>query len=361
MKNKNNIKEDMSYTSSSSSSMPTSTSTSTSSSSANKNGTTINLKKKDLSDPTVQSNISKMKGAQVNVLDEEAGDGIPSQLVYLSDVKDAKTGEISKPFTINGKLYQMVRARTPDKKEVMGVYEYDEAGGNEIVHDMKHFEENIAKGAANPEQLPQENPEESPMPVTQDAGHPMEEKAQPKPEVKGEKPSFAGFKFFIVNRKNGKSRKFKNVSELARTSMTEDEEYMGLKDFKKYVDEVLFGGRKGVMKEDTPVDPTIVASAQKLMTLIQQKIPGEVIKNIQSNTVAQREVILAFAKMIGVPSNETNKITLGIKALETTSNNAPSVTSQDATISTTVAPAAPVTEGTGSRKVIKTIKIKELK
>lgn len=359
MKNKAKLTEDdMSYsTSTSTGSMP-STSSSTS---GNNKGATINLKKKDLADPSVQKNIAGMKNAQVNILDEKAGDGEPVRLVYLSDVKDAKTNEISKPFTINGKLYQMCRAMTPDKKKVMGVYSHDESdeNGNKI-YTMEDFENNIAKGAA----APQEPSTQAPVPVTQDAGRPMEEETtalQPEGKPESSKANFAGYKHFIVNKKTGKSRKFKQVKELASAGMTEDEQYMGIKEFKKYIDEVLFGGRKAnVVSEDdgtaTQTNPTIIASAQKLMGLIQQKIPAEVIKNIQNNTVAQREVILAFAKLIGVPASETGKITLGIKALETNSTNTASVTQQDATTTSSIA-----TVSESIKKVIKTIKIKELK
>ena len=45
-----------------------------------------------------------------------------STIKYLSNVKDSNTGEISKPFTIGTKKYQMVRGLTPSKEVVMGVY-----------------------------------------------------------------------------------------------------------------------------------------------------------------------------------------------------------------------------------------------
>jgi hypothetical protein len=135
--------------------------------------------------------------------------------------------------------------------------------------------------------------------------------------------------------------------------MTEDEEYMGVHQFKKYIDEMLFGARKKMMQEDTPTDPTIIASAQKLMNMIGQKISPQVIKDIQKNPKAQREVILAFAKMIGVPSTELNKIVIGLRDMQTKST---SVTTQDAStsVSTTSSTIA-------ENKVITTIKVKDLK
>lgn len=328
---KNQLNEDIFSSSSSSSS---SSSPSSSSSTKNKDAATINVKKKDMTDPTLQKSISSIKGAQVNVIDETT-EG-PVKLDYLSDIHDKATGDISQPFTINGKNYQMCRAMNPKKEKVLGVYSIDESSDdNHVIYEVDYFENNIVNGS-----LPVEKPStDAPTPVTQDAG-PME----------AEKPSFAGFKHFIVNRKSGKSRKIKNLSDLAKAQMTEDEEYMGVNDFKKWIDEMLFGAKKKMMQEDTPTDPTIIASAQKLMDMISQKISPQVIQNIQKNTVAQREVIIAFAKMIGVPANELNKIINGIRSVTT---KGPSTTQTDASSTTTTA-AAPVAES-------KIVKIKDLK
>ena len=45
---------------------------------------------------------------------------------YLSNVKDINTGEISKPFTIADKNYQIVRGITPSREIVLGVFCHDE-------------------------------------------------------------------------------------------------------------------------------------------------------------------------------------------------------------------------------------------
>ena len=68
---------------------------------------------------------------------------------YLSNVKDSKTGEVSKPFNVGGKNYQMIRGMKPNKEVVMAVYCHDEMDetGNNIIHPMEYFEENIAKKA----------------------------------------------------------------------------------------------------------------------------------------------------------------------------------------------------------------------
>jgi len=283
----------------------TSTNTSNTTSRPNTSGVNVNVKKKDLSDPSLQQNISKLKNANVNVVDESSNVD-KMKLEYLSEIEDSSTGEVSKPFTIKNKKYQVVRATTPDRQIVTGIYSLEEvdADGNNLIYAMDDFEKMIKE------------PEQS---KTITDGE--EEKTE-------SRPSFAGFKHYIVNKKTGKARKFKNIEELAKANMTEDEQYMGIKDFKKYVDEVLFGSGKRQVKEmdvqqqtqqtnvngsTSQLQQKMIASAEKLMNLIKTKIPANVIQQIKNNHIAQREVILAFADLIGVPNNEINKIILGVK------------------------------------------------
>ena len=54
-------------------------------------------------------------------------------------------------------------------------------------------------------------------------------------------------------------------------------------------------------------DEEMSAKAKKLMQMIQTKIPSGIIKTIKT-PVAQREVIAAFAEMIGVPRNGLSKL-----------------------------------------------------
>ncbi len=325
----------------------------TSSNSSSTNGANINIKKKDLSDPSVQRNLTKMKGTNVNVV-EETIEEVKKSLRYLSEVKDAETGEISKPFTINGKQYQMVRAISPTNEKVMGVCSLDETdeNGDNIIYDVTEFEENIAKKAIG------ENDIDSDGIINQSEINTID---SPADEVNKQSKadeigigSFAGFKHYIVNRKTGKARKFKSIGDLAKANMSEDEQYMGIKDFKKYVDEVLFGSGKKQVKEvdtdvstdsktivKTPTEQKMVASAEKLMKLIGEKIPSSVIEQIKTNNIAQREVLLAFAEMIGVPNSEINKVLLGIKNVSQHTNS--------------------VNEDIKNKSIIKVIKIKDIK
>jgi len=263
----------------------------------------------------VQKNLSKIKGVTVNVVEEKL-ELIGDKLIYLSDVKDLETNEISKPFTIDNKQYQMVRALTPDKKKVMGVYSLDETdeNGENIIYSVEDFEKNIAKNIKSEEGVVEpEGPEMNTIYATEDISN---DTKNSKDETH---PSFEGYKHYIVNKKTKKARKFKTIEELAKASMTPDEEYMGIKNFKRYVDETLFGASK--KKPMVEVDNTISKDdiemnkkAKKLMGMIKSKIPENIIKTI-ATPIAQREVIAAFAEMIGVPRNGLNSLISGIKDL----------------------------------------------
>lgn len=327
MKNKNKIDEgalDMGIQS-------YQTSSSSSSSSANKKPTVM-VKQQDL-----QKTMRDLKGVEADVMvtKEEASAGIKTKLSYLSEVMDSESNEISKPFTIANKRYQMVRAVTPDKQRVMGVYSLDETdeSGENVIYSVDDFEQNIAKKAVGEDDAASDAASDAVSDTASD-GAETNVIAEPADEVNPQSqandingPSFIGFKHYIVNRKTGKARKFKSIEELAKAQMTEDEQYMGIKDFKKYVDEVLFGNGKRQMKETdvaqttssqtaiTPAEQKMISSAEKLMKLISEKIPSQVIQQIKTNKIAQREVILSFAEMIGVPNSEMQKIIIGLKGM----------------------------------------------
>jgi hypothetical protein len=147
----------------------------------------------------------------------------PETIKYLSNVVDSNTGEISKPFSVSGKQYQVVRGLTQNNDVVMGVYCYDETDeqGENKIYTSQYFEENIA----NPAKELIENE-----------------------TVKNEEKNTGGslnlneYKHFIVS-EDGKIRKYKTLEELAKANMKDNEKYMGLSEFKKYVYNRLFGQR----------------------------------------------------------------------------------------------------------------------
>jgi hypothetical protein len=333
MKNKNKINEQPSGTGSPTGSLGD-TSNSTSVQQMGKSQrpmaafNSVSLKK-----PKVQKAISDLEKDKVSI------QVVEESLEYLSEVKDTESGKISQPFTIGDKKYQMVRAVTPTKEKVMGVYSFNDLNenGSNKIYSVEDFEKNIAKKAIMETGVVEP---EGPEAVTL---NPMEEK---------ETPSFAGYKHFIVNPKTGKAKKFKSIEELAKAQMGEGEKYMGIREFKKFVDESLFGaGKRQSMTEVDDVsggesDEEMNIKAKKLMDMISKRIPEAVIKTIKT-PIAQREVIAAFAEMIGVPRNGLSKLITGLKdiAKTGTNNQAPANTQQ------------PVSEN----RIIKTIKVKDIK
>lgn len=290
---------------------------------------------------------------QKNMTETQDLSSKPKKYQYISDIVD-ENGELSKPFTINGKNYQMVRALNPKNEKVLGVYSLDEIDedGNNVIHDVDEFEKTIDDNQMQTETGVQEP--ERPEANTLNPEGPVAETSD---EAKPEHPSFAGHKHFIVNKKTGKARKFKDISELAKAQMTPDEQYMGIKDFKKYVDETLFGaGRKQNLDEVQPTgqesDEEVNVKAKRLMDMIKKKIPQGIVDTIVT-PVAQREVIAAFAEMIGVPRNGLSKLIAGLKDL--------ALAKQTPTAQPTT---TPTTQATGavqeSRKIIQTIKVKDL-
>lgn len=328
MKNKTKIKEGaldvgiQSYPTKDSSGAPKSTSQTKPQSTSKTTAKSTSGFKKGARVFTNQQNLKKtldaLKDKEVDVV---VTDGVEEKghktLEYVSEVVDDKTGEISKPFTIGGKNYQMVRAMGPDRAVVMGVYAFDEKDetGNCKIYDVNEFE-TLAKSMISELGVQEpEGPEAATLNPYPEKGAEIKEEEKETP--KSEKPSFEGFKHFIVNEKSGKVRKFKTIQELAKAQMSEEESYMGIKEFKKYIDSALFGKRK--MKEATAqaevVPSNVVSSVEKAMNMVKTKLTPNIIKNIQQNPVAQEQMIIAFAKEIGVPASRLSQLINNIKGL----------------------------------------------
>jgi len=254
----------------------------------------------DLEHPAISKTSSSMISSSMMKEQPEAVIKPQDQatLKYLSNVVDNKTGEISQPFTIGDKKYQMVRGITPDKNVMLGVYCFDDVddNGENIIHPSDYFEKTIA------------------LPMKE-----MLEKESMYSEKSSDSETTLGlseYKHYIVNEKTGKFRKFKTIEELAKANMMDEERYMNIKEFKKYFEGKVFGSKKQVMFEVTPTggenDEEMNAKAKKLMQIIQKRIPSNIIDTIKT-PVAQREVIAAFAEMIGVPRNGLSKLISGLK------------------------------------------------
>ena len=266
---------------------------------------TIMVQKSEL-----KQTLSDLKGQKVKIVPVDGKimetDGViepqdQATLKYLSNVIDNNTGDISQPFTIADKQYQMVRAMAPNKEVMLGVYCFDEFNdnGENIIYPSDHFEKTIA--------LPMKEKLE------------MENKII---EIADENKSIglSEYKHYIVNEKTGKFRKFKSVEELAKANMSEGEKYMGIKEFKKFFESKVFGYKKNIVSEESPTgqesDEDMNAKAKKLMDMIGKKIPSNIISTIKT-PVARREVIAAFAEMIGVPRTGLANLISGLKDIAT--------------------------------------------
>ena len=257
-------------------------------------------------DPKVPVNITGDKPMPVKEIDNVIQPQDRATIKYLSNVKDFESGQIAQPFNVGDKKYQMVRGITPDKNTVLGVYCFDDLNedGSNMIYHVDEFESKIARPMLEMEKLTTESENKSSQPESLNLGE---------------------YKHFIVNEKNGKFKKFKTIPELAATTMLEDERYMGLHEFKKFFENRVFGAPKrkelaevGMTGQETDEEMTI--KAQKLMALIKKRIPANIIESIKTNKIAQREVIAAFAEMIGVPRTGLTNLVQGIKDLAKTGN-----------------------------------------
>ena len=258
---------------------------------------------------------------------------------YLSNVKDHKTGEISKPFTIGDKRYQMVRGTTPKKEVVMGVYcldDMNEAGEN-IIHPVDYFDENIAKKAMNEggfdyaaaerdyhdkeslKDLPKKDKTSNNIPEKhrkaiekQNAKMPNAMKNIMNPNKSNESLKLSEFKHFLVNKKNGKVRKFKRDEELAKGNMTEDESYMNLNNFKKHVDEALFGNKRGRVSEvDVPQEQQLKPDVQKAIEQMVLKIKPYMDKI--NDPIEKVQLIVKLTTMLQLDPSKYPLVTAGLK------------------------------------------------
>jgi hypothetical protein len=257
---------------------------------------------------------------------------------YLSNVKDSNTGEVSQPFNIGNKRYQMVRGIHPSGEIGLAVFCHDDMNevGENVIHPVEYFEANIAKPMKEAMGMVGKNIQV----VDED--------------------TYEGFKHYLVNKQTNEVRKFKTIEEILSCDRMAEEEYMGVGSFKKYMNERLFGARKRkdeTLNEVVPTgeesDEEMNVKAKKLMDLISKRIPQNIIKTIRT-PIAQREVIAAFAELIGVPRVGLNNLISGIKDISKQPTEQP-ITEKK------VISKKSLEESLVQKKVIKKIKIKDIK
>jgi hypothetical protein len=265
---------------------------------------------------------------------------------YLSNVRDPETNEVSKPFTIADKNYQLIRGIDASNEIVNAVMCIDD----NMIHTYEDFERDIALPMKERLEMQGANIQSSPD---------VQESSD---------DTYEGYKHYLVNKQTNEVRKFKSIEEMISSNKLDEEEYMNVGRFKKHMNERLFGSSKKKVESLNEVTPTgeetdeeMNIKAKKLMDLIAKRIPQNIIKTI-TTPIAQREVIAAFAELIGVPRNGLNKLIGGLKDMAKQQEEPATQTGQEQPITEKrVITKNQLLESLTPNKVIKTIKVKDIK
>lgn len=282
---------------------------------------------------------------------------------YLSNVKDSKTGQVSAPFNIGDKRYQMVRGTTPSKEVVMAVYCHDDINeqGENIIHPMQYFEENIANPMKEQMGMVGQDIQVVPNKPVREEGE-FDDKNQMVDYLN--LADVAGHRFFFVDVNTGKiNAKFKNTKELvnSRQPLGLDDEFMDEKKLKRF----RFGK---ILKKDTslteevPADGTegtdvtkLQSDVKKLTTMIKNKFSVYLSK--LDKPVEQAQFLTAMAAEIGVPLNKLSTIVNSYKDIAKSEAPAPA----SAPVNETKIFTKNSFQESIKPKVIKTLKVKDIK
>ena len=264
----------------------------------------------DSNDSSVSSTQSS-SGVYETEVDAVIGPQDQETIKYLSNVKDPNTGELSQPFVIGDKNYQMVRGIKPNREIVLAVLCLDELteGGTHKIYDVDHFDKTVA----------------TPM---KECGmgqmQPMQEKAEPNHE----KEKFIdhlnlsdvnGYKHFFVDSKTGNvTAKFKTTDEMLKSgiALKPNERYMDGKKLKHLRYNNYFKPEMNEANEDGLEGTNVkklTNDVKKLVDMISSKFSGAISKIDKD---PEKETLLVqFAKMIGVPFNKLNSLINSYKDL----------------------------------------------
>ncbi len=277
----------------------------------------------------------------------------PETIKYLSNVKDSETGEVSKPFNLGGKNYQMVRGMLPSKDIVMAVYCHDdlnEAGEN-IIHPMDYFDEKIAKPIK--ERDSQNIAEDDYDFASQEREHADKNEFMDHLNLN----DLVGFKHFFVNIRTGEVvAKFKSTKEMIKSGIKlgPHEDYMEPKALKSFRFGTYF---KNDLNEEVPIDgdtnvPKLQADVTKLVDQIAKRFSVYLSKI--DKPIEQVQFITTIAQKIGVPFNKLSSIISQFKDIAATPATPPIAESKVITKNELV-------ESLNKKNIIKTIKIKDIK
>lgn len=275
---------------------------------------------------------------------------------YLSNVKDEETGEISKPFYIQDKQYQMVRGLNHNNDIVIGVYCFDDVNdsGENIIHSLEEFENNIAKPMLEKENLDKETVEEN------NYDYAAAEREYYDKEYLSDYLNLrdlTGFKHFFVNIETGEVvAKFKTTKEMLRSGikLQPNEDYMDANTLKKFrfgeyfrhdMNEAIEAGGTDIDKLKTDV--------RKLTKLIYDKFSSYLSK--LDKPIEKVEFLESMAEMIGITKEKMSSLATSLKDIAQTNSNESGIAEKK------IMTKNELMESVNSKKVIKTIKIKDIK
>lgn len=229
---------------------------------------------------------------------------------YLSNVKDKQTGEISKPFTIGDKRYQMVRGENGKKEVVIGVYCFDDLNesGENTIHPIDYFEEKIAKPMKETNMIGQDiQVNDNFDSAAAELEYHDKNNLMDYLNLKDIEPNF---KHFFVNIKTGEiTSKFKTTKEMIKSGVQlgPDEDYMDINTLKKF----RFGDyfKKDISENENEGDTNVSklkSDVKKLTTLIKNKFGSYLTK--LDKPIEQAEFLNAMASEIGVPLTKLSSI-----------------------------------------------------
>jgi hypothetical protein len=311
-----------------------------------------------------------MKNKTAKIIKEVIEPQDRETIKYLSNVEDANTGEISQPFKIGDKSFQIVMGITPSKQEVMAVYCHDDKddNGENILHPVEYFEENVV------------NPYLKEMKQFGDNIEVNEEASS---------LNLSEYNHFYVNEKTLNVRKFKTIQEVAKANMNEGETYMDRKQFKTFFENKVFGPRRRRMAKNEPLQNDELVD-EGISSFWKTKLRPEVnmvIKQMVSKVkpyidkldtpVEKIQYIATLAKMLNLDANSITKLVTALKNLQSSGFGddnkvePASTQSTDSNQQQSFAP-SPVTESKVIRKkdliidsnepkIIKVIKVKDIK
>lgn len=242
---------------------------------------------------------------------------------YLSNVKHHDTGEISKPFSISGKNYQMIRGIKPSREVVLAVLCLDDMDemGNKKIHSVEDFENNIAmpmKRSLEEDTLNNDN-EKFVDHLNLSDGN--------------------GFKHFFVNSNTGDiTAKFKSTKDMVKSGIKlgPEEDYMDAKQLKHFRYKKYFKNNMNEAEEEdiqgTDINK-LKADVKKLSDLISTKFSRAISKI--DKPIEQVEFLTQMADMIGIPFNKLTSLINNFKDV---------AKQQKTTASNTSAPVKPAPE-----------------